>query len=118
MKMLVIDDDLIVLMTMRKILESENYYVDTASYGQEGLKKFSEEKYNFVFLDLNLPDKHGVEVLKEIKKMDPAANVIIITGYSRESSEAVMKLNAFDFIEKPLCPNRILKSIMLNSLKS
>ncbi len=79
-KILVIDDDDVVLKSMRKVLKMEGYSVETSSSGKEGLEKIRNEKFDIVFLDLKMPEENGIDVLKEIKSINIEACVIIITG--------------------------------------
>ncbi len=107
-KVLIVDDEELIRITIKKILKEENYNVDTAEKGQVAIKKFLENSYDLVLLDINLPDINGLEVLKELKKIDPDILVIIITGYaSIEDAVQAIKSGAYDYIEKPLKKNTI-----------
>lgn len=111
---LVIDDDRIILKTMSNILTEEGFVVVTASTGEEALKKIRENVYDHIFMDLNIPDIHGIDILKEIRKIEPDATVSIITGYGTvDSAIMAMKLNAADYILKPLDSEQILQSIRI-----
>ncbi len=100
-KILVIDDEAIILNAMTLLLQSENHEVITASEAESGVGLFREQKPDAVFLDLKLEGKNGIEVLGEILEIDPSAKVIIITGYpSPEIKAEVMKKGAFFFYEK------------------
>lgn len=113
-KILVIDDDRIILRTMSNILEEEGYTVETATSGEEGIKKARESMYDLIFMDLNMPDKHGLEVMKEIRAIDQESCISIITGYGTvDSAITAMKLNAADYILKPIDPDQILQSIKM-----
>ena len=70
-KILIIDDEEFIRINLKDIFTSENYSVDLASLGEKGLEAIKENQYDLAFLDINLPDINGIEVLKEIKKLNP-----------------------------------------------
>ena len=101
-KILVIDDEEFIRINLKDIFTSEKYSVDVASLGEKGLNAIRTNQYDLAFLDINLPDMNGIEVLKEIKKIEPDLLVIIITGFaSVESAVNAIKLGAYDYIKKP-----------------
>jgi DNA-binding NtrC family response regulator len=101
-KILVIDDELFSREYFQKILEKNNFSVKTASNGSNGLGFFKEFPYDLVILDIRLPDADGIDILKQIKEINPLAPVIIITAYGTvENAVRAMKLGAFDFLMKP-----------------
>ncbi len=101
-KILVIDDEEFIRINLKDIFTSENYSVSLANLGQKGLEAIKENHFDIAFLDINLPDMNGIEVLKEIKKIEPDLLVIIITGFaSVESAVNAIKLGAYDYIKKP-----------------
>lgn len=109
MKVLVIDDELIVLDSIRKILEGDKYDVDVSQSGRDGLQKCRRIPYDVVLTDIRMPDLDGMVVLREIKKTSPGLPVIIITGYATvHSAVMAMKLGAADYIEKPFMPEQML----------
>jgi DNA-binding NtrC family response regulator len=101
-KILVIDDEEFIRINLKDIFTSEKYAVSLASLGREGLEVIKENQFDLAFLDINLPDMNGIDVLKEIKKIEPDLLVIIITGFaSVESAVNAIKLGAYDYIKKP-----------------
>jgi len=101
-KILVIDDEEFIRINLKDIFTSEKYKVDVACLGKRGLNAIKTNQYDLAFLDINLPDMNGIEVLKEIKKIEPDLLVIIITGFaSVESAVNAIKLGAYDYIKKP-----------------
>lgn len=101
-KILVIDDEEFIRINLKDIFTSENYSVSLASLGEKGLETIKENHFDLAFLDINLPDMNGIEVLKEIKKIEPDLLVIVITGFaSVESAVNAIKLGAYDYIKKP-----------------
>ena len=111
-KILVIDDEDIVLKSCHRALTPEGYDVNTAKSGVEGLKMLENELFNVALIDVKMPDMDGMEVLKKIKERWPDVVVIIITGYSAiASAVSSIKLGAFDYIEKPFTPDGLLSAI-------
>ena len=109
---LIIDDDELVRKTLRTLLIYRNYVVDVAEDGSTGIEKAKSNIYNIVLLDLNLPDKHGLEVLKEIKSAKLKASVIIITGdASPETEEKARGLGAVNYLSKPIAPGTLFTAI-------
>ena len=100
---LIVDDESIIRWSLKKFFEEEGFNVVTASSGLRALKNLEETNFDLVFLDIQLPDANGIDLLKTVKGMDPSKKVIMITGHAdiRGSVEA-MKTGAFDYLEKPL----------------
>lgn len=100
-KILIIDDDKNLRATMKMGL-SDDFDVMEAAGGSEGIKKLTRESADIVLLDLRLPDTDGLNLLREIKKIDPTMNVIMITADNtvKKAVEA-MKDGAYDYITKP-----------------
>jgi anti-anti-sigma factor len=102
-KILVIDDEKPTLSMFRLFLAAYGFEVITAENGEEGLKAFENERPPIVLTDIKMPGMDGLEVLERIKKMDPRAEVIIITGHGdMDIAIKALNLNATDFINKPI----------------
>ncbi len=98
---LIVDDELGPRESLRMILKPL-YDVHTVENGQEALKFISQEKVDLVTLDLNMPGLSGIEVLQEIKKLQPDIEVMIITGYGTlDNAREAIRVGAGDFISKP-----------------
>ena len=110
-RILVIDDDEIVLRTMEIIFKNERFLSDIASDGDEGLRKFHDNDYDIIFLDLYLPDKHGIEILSEIRELKPDTSVVMISGYGQAGSVEAKRLQVEEYVEKPIDPDVILKLV-------
>ncbi len=109
---LVIDDEQVVLDSVRKILSSEKYEVDTCLKGKKGIEQAIHQSYDVVLTDIRMPDIGGLIVLRDIKRAKPALPVMIITGYgSVRSAVQAMKLGASDYIEKPFSPDELLNAV-------
>lgn len=103
MKILVIDDEKNICLTLQGILEDEKYEVACAVSAREGVKTFDDFEPDVLLLDVKLQDANGIEILDGVMKSDHPIPVIMISGNS-SISDAVkaIKIGAFDFLEKPL----------------
>lgn len=111
-KILVIDDEESIRSTLKEILEYEDYKVDIAADGEEGLEILSKKKYDIVFCDIKMPKMDGIEVLEQIQEKGYDTSVIMISGHgSIDTAVEAIKKGAFDFVEKPLDLNRLLITI-------
>src|SRR6185436_1892619 len=114
---LIIDDEEEIRESIEMLLTSEGMTVDTASSGEEGLKKIEENLYDVVLLDLMLPGKSGMEVQKDIKRIDPTLPVVIITAIGAlETAVTAIKAGSYDYITKPW-NNEKLVVIVSNAIK-
>ena len=102
-KVLVVDDDSGLRLTVTSALGEANYSVDQAQDGEEAVNKVRAIGYNLVLLDVNMPRMNGMECLKQIKSYDPSIVVIMLTAYSnvRDAIEAT-KEGAYNYLEKPI----------------
>ncbi len=99
---LIIEDKESMRKMLCKTLETEGYEVDSFGEGQEALDKVKEKQFDLVLTDLKLPNLDGIEVLKNIKEIDPDITVIVMTAFGTiETAVEAMKLGAFDFLTKP-----------------
>lgn len=111
-RVLVIDDEQIVLNSVNKILGHGEYEVDTTLSGRQGLEWALDRSYDLVLTDVRMPDIGGMLVLRDIKKAKPFMPVIVITGYANvQTAMQAMKLGAADYIEKPFTPDQLLKAV-------
>jgi len=102
-KSLIVDDDALIRLSLKRLFEKEGFIVLTASSGSSALKIMEEETPDIVVLDVRLPDASGIDLLKTIKEVNPETVVIMITGHADiKSSVEAMKMGACDFLEKPL----------------
>lgn len=100
---LMIEDDEVQLALQRSILMDAGYKLFATADGPQGITIFQNHKIDLVLLDLGLASMSGLEVLREIRRIDDSAKVIVITGYpSVESSVIAMKYGAIDYIQKPI----------------
>ena len=107
-RILCVDDEEVILDSLRKILVLDGYSVDTVETGQEALGLIQVHDYDFVFTDLKMPAMSGTDVAKSVKHLRPDIDVVIITGYATvESAVECMKHGALDYIEKPFTEDEL-----------
>ena len=116
MNILIIEDEANQRKLLKKILIREGYTVEEAGSGEEGVDIFFEGFFDLVLLDRKLPDKEGVEVLRQIKKINPIVPVIIITAFANVANAVeAMREGAFHYLTKPIDPDE-LTLIIKNAL--
>ncbi len=111
-RVLVIDDEQVVLDSVRRILEGEGMTVDTAQSSREGMAAALGRLYDIVLSDIRMPEIGGMKVLRDIKRARPSLPVVLITGFATVSSAVqAMKLGAADYIEKPFTPDALAAAV-------
>ena len=111
-KILVVDDDQIMGDILADILNYKGYHVNWVGTGSEALQALQENHFDIVLLDLLLPAMSGIEVLKQINQLKPAATVIMMSGHGTiQTAVEATKLGAYDWLEKPLEKERVLLTI-------
>jgi len=107
-KILIIDDEDIVLDSCCQILKNGTFDIATAKNGEEGLEVLKEFKPDLVYVDLKMPGISGFEVLDQIHEFDPTIVTIVITGFATVSSAVeAMKKGTYDFLPKPFTPDEL-----------
>jgi DNA-binding NtrC family response regulator len=108
-KVLIIDDEKSIRVTLKEVLSYEDYDVETASNGAEGVEKFKQDKYDAVLCDVKMPIMDGIETLDKLLEINPLIPVIMITGHGNvENAVKAIKVGACDYLEKPLDLNFLL----------
>jgi DNA-binding NtrC family response regulator len=111
-RILIIDDQRPILMTLEALLKRHDYKVDTAPTWSQGLKLLSSKSPALLLLDLQLPDAEGLEVLDQIKTEFPGTQIIILTAHdSLHNAIESIKRGAYHFISKPYAPEELLSLI-------
>ena len=109
---LIVEDEAIMRESLRDWLTDGGYQVETVEDGEEALKTIDEQDFDIVILDLKLPGKDGVQVLREARAKRPQLKGIIITAYpSVQSAVAALKEGAVDYLPKPFDVNELEKLI-------
>jgi two-component system response regulator AtoC len=107
-KILIVDDEAIVRESLRDWLNDASYQVFTAEDGHQTLEILEKERPDIVIADLVMPGMDGIELMKRAKDMLPNVEVIIITAYgSIPTAISAIREGAYDYIEKPFCPERV-----------
>lgn len=102
-KILIIDDEKPTLNMFRLFLTAYGHHPLTAENGEEGLRVFEQERPDIVLTDIKMPGIDGIETLTRLKRLDPAAEVIVITGHGDiDLAIKALNLDATDFINKPI----------------
>jgi len=111
-RVLIIDDERPVLMTLEALLKRHGYQVETAPTATQGLKVLKSKSPTLVLLDLRLPDADGLEMLERIKSELPKVQVIILTAHdSLHNAIESIKRGAYHFISKPYAPEELLSLV-------
>ncbi|RCW47801.1 response regulator [Halanaerobium sp. ST460_2HS_T2] len=111
-KVLVVDDEKNIRLTLKKALSNADYEVETAVNGEDGLAKLKEEEIPVVLLDMKMPGMDGIQFLKEVTNKEIETKVIMITGYgSVETAVETLKLGAVDYLRKPFKPEEIINIV-------
>ncbi|MEZ4828844.1 MAG: sigma-54 dependent transcriptional regulator [Bacteroidia bacterium] len=111
-KILIIDDDEAIRLTLQEILEYEEYEIETAVDGAEGLEMITGNTYDVVLCDIKMPKMNGLEVLEKAREARPETPFIMISGHADiETAVEATKKGAYDFLEKPPDLNRLLLAV-------
>ncbi|MCI4625087.1 MAG: response regulator [Candidatus Magnetoovum sp. WYHC-5] len=111
-KILFVDDEAIVCLSCKRVLEMGGYHVDTCISGADALKFLLENVVDILFIDIMMPGIGGIEVIGKVKKNWPAVYIVAMTGYCvDEVLEKVRQLNPNFFLEKPFMPHELLSIV-------
>jgi DNA-binding response OmpR family regulator len=110
---LIVDDEKNIRLTLSQALETLGAGIDTASNGEEALKKLKEKEFGLILLDIRMPGMDGMEVLRRVREIRPDIRVIMITAYGTvESAVEAMKMGAVDFLQKPFDPEEVRELVL------
>ena len=108
-RILIVDDEPGIRQSLKGVFEDEGFTTDVVSSGEDCLRKFDQDAYDLVLLDIWLPGMDGLNTLERIRALADAPEVIIISGHATiETAVRATKLGAFDFLEKPLSVDKTL----------
>jgi two-component system chemotaxis response regulator CheY len=113
MRILIVDDALFMRITLEKILKKADYeVVGQAVNGKEALEAYKNLQPDLVTMDMSMPEMDGIQAVREIKKIDPNAKIIMVSAMGQEMivRDAIVA-GAVDFINKPFKPEKVLQSI-------
>jgi len=107
-RILVIDDDDIILESLKEFLRLEGYEVDVARTCREAVTALERNQYNLAITDINMPDAAGFEILRLCREKYPETVVIMITGYGTiDSAVEAIKMGAYDYLTKPIIDDEL-----------
>ena len=108
-KVLVVDDEPIIVRSCERILKDTGVDIDTAAGGKQGIEKMQNSAYDLVLTDLKMPEVDGITFIRWIKNERPDTGIVIITGYpSQETIKEALKLGIIDYVPKPFTPAVLL----------
>ena len=111
-KILVLDDEQIVLDSVSRILEEENYEVKTTRKGTEAIEILKQGGFDIFVTDLKMPGMDGLQAMESLSEIDPDLSMIMFTAYSTvDSAVQAMKLGAVDYMRKPFTPDQLMESV-------
>lgn len=112
-RVLIVDDAAFMRIKLKDILEKNGYEVaGEAQNGVEAVEKYKEAKPDLVTMDITMPEKDGVEALKEIKSIDPNAVILMCSAMGQQSMVMdAIRAGAIDFIVKPFDTERVIKAL-------
>ncbi len=112
MKILVVDDDTIVIKSCRRILEAEGFEVAAVPGADDALERIKSDEFDLLLIDVKMPKHDGIFLMREIKKNWPNIPIIVMSGYpTPETVTDVLKLGATQFIPKPFRPDELMKVV-------
>jgi NADH-quinone oxidoreductase subunit E/NADP-reducing hydrogenase subunit HndA len=105
MKILVVDDEPIVIKSCESVLRAEGYNVEGLLSAREAMLKMEEQPFDLVFTDLKMPEVDGLTLIRWIRKERPDTGIVVITGYpSQETIKEALELGIIDYVPKPFTP--------------
>lgn len=108
-RILIVDDELVVIKSAERVLKSEGYHVEGALGGREAILKIGQDSFDLVFTDLKMPEVDGITLIRWIKKTKPSIGIVIITGYpSQDTIKEALELGIIDYVPKPFTPSVLL----------
>jgi len=111
---LVVDDEVEIREGLEALLNSENFETTLAENAESGLQKLEERPYDLILLDVSLPDRNGIDLLRDIRRRDPYSSIILITAYgSIDMARAAFKSGAQDYITKPWSNDELIAQVSL-----
>lgn len=116
-RVLVVDDEAIILDAVSKALRKTNLHIDTATSAEDALKLLRDTAFDIVITDLMMPGMDGLELMRRMRNMENKAVTIMLTGYpSVQTALKAKKLGAFDYVTKPFARQELL-SVVVRALR-
>jgi CheY-like chemotaxis protein len=112
LRILVVDDDRDFADSLSEVLRLDGHQVDTAYTGEDALAQFRRHDHDLTFMDVKLPGPNGVERFLEMRKLKPAARVVMVTGFSvPQLLDKAVANGAYGVLQKPLDPKQVLETV-------
>ncbi len=112
MKILIVDDENIVLNSCERVLEADGYGVTLATSANKAIAAMKEEAFSLILMDIKMPGKDGLSLMREVKASWPEMPVIVMSGYvTTETIREVSKTDAGTFLAKPFTPDELLEAV-------
>jgi DNA-binding response OmpR family regulator len=109
-RVLAVDDEAVVVHSIRKSLSRRGFVVDEAFTGYAALRQVMQKPYDLVLLDMRMPDTNGLDLLPKIQKQQPGVPVVIVTGFaSIDTAVEAIQRGAADYVPKPFTPDELAK---------
>jgi len=111
---LIVDDDVAILRLLRRVLEADGFHVLEAGSGEDALKVGTKNTFDLAVIDYVMPGMNGAEVLSELRKLNPAAYLIMISGFPKQVAEGKTNTTIPEdtpFLAKPFTPRQLLGEI-------
>jgi DNA-binding NtrC family response regulator len=111
-KVLVVEDDEVLRRLLIDVLSDQNYHVEAAETGEDGLREMERDVFDVILLDINLPGIDGMDVLRLAPARQPDAQIVMMTAFGTvDTAVEAMKQGAFDYINKPFSTDELLLTI-------
>ena len=111
-KILIVDDEQVVLDSCRKILAAEGYEVFLASSAAEALAAIKTDTFSFLIIDVKMPGHDGMYLMRELNEHWPGTPVVVMSGYHTDQTiEKAKQMGAVSFINKPFTPDELINSV-------
>jgi DNA-binding response OmpR family regulator len=114
-RVLIIDDEPHILLMLKKMLERSGYEVDLAANGVEGIDMFRKSNADLVITDIIMPEKEGLETIREMRRIKPDLKIIAMSGGGKVSADNYLEIarifGASKIIEKPFTQKEIISAV-------
>jgi DNA-binding NtrC family response regulator len=112
MKILVVDDEQVVLNSCKRVLKAEGFEVCLVPSAEEALEAMKRDVFGLLLIDVKMPERDGMYLIEEVKKRWPAIPLIVMSGYdTQETIEEAARVGAVVFIAKPFTPDELIKTV-------